>query len=77
MIEFVHHADVDGDEDDEDINAALLSEPEAELKAADFKLIELFNKEDAASIGDDEPDAHENANALQIGSPVGAIGGGW
>ncbi len=77
MIEFVHHPDVDGDEDNKDINTTLLGEPEAELKPADLKLIELFDKEDAAPVGNDEPDAHENANALKVSSPVGAIGGGW
>lgn len=70
LVELVHHSDVDGDENHEDIDAALLGEPEAEFKPANANLVELLNEEDAASVGDDEPDAHEDANAFEVGAPI-------
>jgi hypothetical protein len=57
VIEFVHDSDVDRNEDHEDVNAALLGEPETELKATDSDLVERLNKEDSAAVGNDEPNS--------------------
>ncbi len=74
MIELVHDADVNRDEDHEDVNAPLLGEPEAELKSAELELVELFDKKDAATVGDEEPDGEENAQPFEVGAPVsGAV----
>ncbi len=50
VIEFVHHPDVDGNEDNEDVDATLLCEPESQLKSPNADVVELLNKEDAAAV---------------------------
>ena len=54
-VEFVHVAGVVEDQQDEDDDRSLLSEPEAQLVAADTDLVEQVEQENAAAVADHEP----------------------
>ena len=56
FVESVHQVDIDEDEDDEDVNRALLREPKAEFGAADSVVIHLVDKQDAEAVANNEPD---------------------
>ncbi len=71
LVETIHTPGVEEYQCDENVNRALLREPEAELEATDSNLIQFFHKQNAESEGTDEPDEQAHCDQLQIGPPVG------
>ena len=70
------------DEDDEDVDAPLLGEPEAELeaRAREAKLVQLVHEENPASVTHDKPNNQEHGQAAEILAPVLVLfgrGRGW
>jgi len=56
-VQTIHQEDIDKDNDDKDVNGALVGKPETELEAPQMKLIEEVNEEDGASERGKKPDA--------------------
>jgi len=54
LIQPIHQVDINVNENDKNVDRALLGEPEAEFEAANFDLIELFGEEKAAGVGGDK-----------------------
>ena len=62
---------VEENQGDKHIHGTLLREPEAQLVPAERKVIELFDKEDAAAVGHRTPKREAPGNQPQIGLPIG------
>ena len=71
MIQLGDSPIVEEDQGDKSIHGALLREPEAQFVPAERKVIELFDKEDAAAVGHRTPKREAPGNQPQIGLPIG------
>jgi hypothetical protein len=69
-IDVVHAPGIKENQGNEDVDRALLRKPETELEAADADAIQLFDEENAETVGAGEPDDEANENEPQIRSPV-------
>jgi hypothetical protein len=69
-IDVVHAPGIKEDQGNENVDRALLGKPETELKAADADTIQLFDEENAETVGAGEPDDEANEDESQIRSPV-------
>ena len=56
-VEAIHQYDVHEDQDDEDVDGALLGEPETERESGAWNAdrVELLDKQDSRSVRDKEP----------------------
>ena len=57
VVQPVHVDHVDGNQNEEAVDAALLGKPETQLNVSDANFVQLIDKQNAASVGHDEPDA--------------------
>ena len=69
-VNSIHAPGVEKYQHDEDINRALLGEPETELKAADTNGIELLDQKNTEAEGNREPDDEALSDESKIGSPI-------
>jgi DNA-binding transcriptional LysR family regulator len=69
-IDVVHAPGIKEDQRNEDVDGALLGEPETELEATDADAIQLFDKEYAEAVRAGKPDDEADENEPQIRSPV-------
>ena len=69
-IESVHEHHVHRDEHEEDVDRALLGEPEAELRLADPDLVQRLDQQDPAPERDGEPHQEQAAQQPEVGAPV-------
>jgi hypothetical protein len=71
-IKLIHESRVHENEDNEDVNGALLGKPEPELepRPRNPNLVQDVHKQDAAAERDNEPDREENPEVLEIRPPV-------
>ena len=69
-VQPVHAPGVEKDQHDEDVDRALLGKPETEFEAAETNAVELFDEQDAETVGADEPDQETQAHEPQVGPPV-------
>jgi hypothetical protein len=69
-IDMVHAPGVEEDQRNEDVDGALLCEPETELEAANADAIQLFDKEYTEAVGAGKPDDEADSDEAQIGAPV-------
>ena len=69
-VKTIHEHNVDEDQNDEDVDGALLGEPEPQREASDLNLIKSTGEEDAAAIRDDEPNAEKDREVPQVLLPV-------
>ena len=69
-IEASHPQGVAEDQADEDVDRALLREPEAQREAREMEVVQGFDEDDAQTEGDGEPDAQQRADQAKIRSPV-------
>jgi hypothetical protein len=60
FIQFVHQVYVDENDDDKDVDRALLGKPEPEFEASDLYFVQYVDENDAAAVGNDEPDPEKN-----------------
>ena len=70
-IDAIHAPGIEENQCNKDINRALLSEPESELESADADGIQLFDEQNAETVGTDKPDSEANTDKAKISSPVG------
>lgn len=61
---------VEEDQGDEYIHGPLLREPEAQFVPTEGKIIELFDKQDAAAVGHRAPKREAKGNEPQVGLPI-------
>jgi hypothetical protein len=69
-IDVIHAPGVKEDQRNEDVDRALLGEPETELEATNADTIQLFDKKYAEAIRAGKPDDEANEDEPQIRSPV-------
>ena len=69
-IDVVHAPGVKEDQRNEDVDLALLGEPETELEATNADAIQLFDEENAETVGAGKPDDEANEDEPQIRSPI-------
>jgi len=69
-IDMVHAPGIEKDQRNEDVDRALLCEPETELEATNADAIQLFDKEYAEAVRTGKPDDEANEDEAQIRSPV-------
>jgi len=69
-IDMVHAPGIEKDQHNEDIDGALLCEPETELEATNADAIQLFDKEYAEAVRTGKPDDEANEDEPQVGAPV-------
>ncbi len=69
-VETVHPPHVHEDEQNEDVDRALLREPEAELEAAEADLVEAIHEQDAEAVRDDEPHREQEGDVTDVPPPV-------
>jgi hypothetical protein len=70
LVELVHQDDVNVNENDKNVDGALLSEPKAELGAANFDGVQGLYQENPKYIRDKEPYGKQNAQINQVLFPV-------
>ena len=73
-VDAIHPARVDEDQHDENVDRALLREPESQGKPPYVNLIQLFDEEDPQTEGDGEPDREQNRQDAEAGGPVVPFG---
>jgi hypothetical protein len=69
-IDMVHAPGIEKDQRNEDIDGALLCEPETELEATNADAIQLFDKKYAEAVRTGKPDDEANEDEPQIRSPI-------
>ena len=69
-VEFVHPAGIEENQRHEDIDGALLCEPETELVAAKPDGVQWLHQDNAEKVGDHEPDHQEGGHKADIRLPV-------
>tara|TARA_B100000378_G_C17787508_1_gene322592 strand:- start:217 stop:432 length:216 start_codon:yes stop_codon:yes gene_type:complete len=66
----IHQADVYENENDENVDRALLGEPETKLESSQVKLVQKIFEKDAGSKGNQEPDTQQDEEIFNIFPPV-------
>jgi hypothetical protein len=61
-VESTHHHGIDQDQNEKDVNRTLLGEPKTKGEAAEVKLIERLDEDDAETEGDNEPDPEQRGH---------------
>ena len=69
-VELIHQGGVNENDQNENVDGALLGKPKSELESAHFNVIELINEEDAKSVGHDKPYTEENGKESQVALPI-------
>src|SRR5918992_4169084 len=70
VIDAVHEERVDEDQDHEDVDRALLREPETERQIADRRLIQDLREEDRQHVAEEGPDREQQDLETDIRPPV-------
>jgi hypothetical protein len=69
-VQAVHQIHVYKDEDDENINRALLGKPKANFKSPHSKLVQGGYKQNTKHIRNHKPDEEQNGEVLEVFLPV-------
>jgi hypothetical protein len=70
-IDAIHAPGIEEDQDNENVDGALLGKPEAQLETGKSDRIQLLDKENACAERNGEPDRETDTDETQIGPPVG------
>ena len=75
LIQPVHQIDIDKNENDENVDGALLRKPESKFEAAQAEIIQCIGEENAGPVGNQKPNDEQDGQVLQVFLPV-TLGGG-
>lgn len=71
LVQLVHQAHVDKDQDDKDIDRALLGKPETQFETAQPDMVQRIGKQNAAPIRNHKPDGEQDQQVSKVTLPVG------
>jgi hypothetical protein len=70
-VNAIHAPGIEEYQCNEYVDRTLLGEPESQFEAPDANLVQLLDKQQAKTIGTDEPDSQAERDQTQVGPPIG------